>query len=175
MEDRLDVLAEIAIGLAGFSSVVVAFRRRGDAGGWTRGDALRFQVMLQGALAAALFAILPAAAMGLGISARVLWPSLSGLLLTLMIGVTVLTARKILTMHFGSLSPMIAYFMFFSGGIVIIVQLLGITGWLVPRGPGPYVFGVTCLTIYSGIMFYRLLTAPVGDPVGHSSSTTDLP
>jgi hypothetical protein len=44
---------------------------------------------------------------------------------------------------------------------VAAVQLLNVLGWLVPKGPGPYLFGVTWYTIYAGFMSYRLMILPV--------------
>lgn len=50
-------IAELAIALAGFTGVVVAFRSR-DSGGWHPGDRLRLVFLLEASLTAAGFALL---------------------------------------------------------------------------------------------------------------------
>jgi hypothetical protein len=55
----LFTLAEIAIGMAGFSAIVVMFKRR-DSGQWHSADADQFNGMVLHAMAAAFFCVLPA-------------------------------------------------------------------------------------------------------------------
>jgi len=57
--DTLFTLGEVAIGMAGFSAIVVLFKR-GDSGRWRADDADRFNGMLIHAMAAAFFCVLPA-------------------------------------------------------------------------------------------------------------------
>jgi len=169
MEDRLFVLAEVAVGLAGFSSVVVAFRRRGSDGSWKPEDAFRFRLMLESGLFAGFFALLPSSIAGLGVSDARLWPALS-LVLFLYLAAD-LTHSWIRTR---GLPPAALHRVFVSltvagSFMAMVVQVLNIADWLVARGPGPYVFGVTWLTTYSGLTFYRLATAPVTVSEGSDS------
>jgi hypothetical protein len=161
MEERLAVLAELSVGLAGFSSVVVVFRRRGSGGAWKPEDVFRFKVMLEAGLVAGLFAILPGAITGLGVSAGLLWPCLSALLLAYVVFDALRRWRQLERLPRASLNRGLASFVGIASLAVICIQVLGIAGWLIPRGPGPYVFGVTWLTGYSGLTFYRLVTAPI--------------
>lgn len=57
-EDLLFTLAEIAVAMAGFSAVVVVFRRR-DQVGWAPADADRFNGMVLHSMASAFFCVLP--------------------------------------------------------------------------------------------------------------------
>jgi hypothetical protein len=161
LEENLAVLAEIAVGLAGFSSIVVVFRRGSDSGSWKPEDVARFRIMIEASLVAALFAILPAALRGLGLMNPQLWPIASALLFSLMMFNTVRRRREGRRLPPGSLNRPLNYFILTTSLVVASIQLLNVLGWLVPQGPGPYLFGVTWYTVYAGIMFYRLVTAPI--------------
>lgn len=161
MEDRLTVLAEVAVGLAGFSSVVIAFRRRASDGAWRPEDAFRFRLMLEAGLFAGFFALLPNAIAGLGVSEATLWPNLSAALLAYFVIDTIHSFLRSRRMPAGSLHRGFASITILFNCVSAGIQLLNVVDWLVPRGPGPYVFGVTWLTVYSGLTFYRLATAPI--------------
>jgi hypothetical protein len=77
--EGLLTFAEIAVAFAGFSSIVVLFRR--DPGGkWKRVHALAFRDMITVSLLAALFSLLPFALTRLGLSPATVWGSLSGIM-----------------------------------------------------------------------------------------------
>jgi hypothetical protein len=160
LEEHLPLLAEIAIGLAGFSSIVVVFRRGSDSGSWEPGDVFRFRLMLKYSLIAAFFAVLPAAIMGVGLAGPYLWSSLSALLLSHVVLRTLQQLQRIRLLPADSLNTQLLYFLLAMVAMVCAIQALNIVGWLVPQGPGPYLLGVTWYTIYAGLMFYRLATAP---------------
>jgi hypothetical protein len=161
VEERLTVLAEISVGLAGFSSVVVVFRRRSSSGAWRPEDAFRFKVMLEAGLVAGLFAILPGAVSGLGLGPGRMWPFLSALLLAYVTFDVLRRGRQVTRLPPDSLRRGLVGLVTVGNLAVIGVQALNLANWLVPRGPGPYLFGVTWLTAYSGLTFYRLVTAPI--------------
>ncbi len=161
MDQNLSILAEIAVGLAGFSSIVVAFRRGGAHAPWSRADVFRFQDMLEYSLVAALFAILPAALGGLGLGASTLWPIVSALFFTFVMFNTIRRIRQWNRLPAGALSNPLRVFFVIMLMVVAAVQLLNVLGWIFPQGPGPYLFGVTWYTIYSGFMFYRLMILPI--------------
>lgn len=164
MDEQLRVLAEIAVGLAGFSSIVVVFRRRDAGGTWKPEDAFRFRIMLESSLFAALFAIAPAALAALNVPPGVLWPTASAALLVYLASETIQRPRAIRRLPAGALNPRLV------GSIVglhlaaAVLQVLNVVGWGVSPGPGPYLAGVTWLTTYAGLMFYRLVTARIREP-----------
>ena len=161
MDQNLSILAEIAVGLAGFSSIVMAFRRGSAHAPWNRGDVFRFQDMLESSLVAALFAILPAALGGLGLDAPNLWPVVSALFFIFVVFNSLRRVRQWSRLPAGALSNPLYVFFIIMLVVVAAVQLLNVLGWIVPKGPGPYLFGVTWYTIYSGFMFYRLMILPI--------------
>jgi hypothetical protein len=169
MEERLAALAEVAVGLAGFSSVVVVFRRRTSDGAWKPEDAFRFKLMLEAGLFAGLFALLPNAIAGLGLAGNRLWPFLSMLLLAYLVSDILRKRRQMEDLPAASLNRGLVWFTGSASFVVILIQALNIADWLVLRGPGPYVFGVTWLTAYSGLTFYRLVTAPMTVSDGQDS------
>lgn len=160
--DALLTLAEVAVALAGFSSVVVLFRRGGVQSEWRPEDRFRFRVMLEASLLAAFFALLPLAISGLGVRGPLLWRVSSGLLAaSLLVGLT----QMMLARTEGAtraLNPALGSSIAAAHGLTLLVQVSNVVGAPpFPLGPGPYVFGVVWLTVYSGLMFYRLMMAPI--------------
>jgi len=159
--ENLPILAEIAIALAGFSSIIVIFRRSGADGAWEPEDIFRLRIMLQYGLFAAGFAVLPGAASGIGLSPALLWPTASGMMAIFLVADLLNQQRAARTLPKGSLNPVLAILMVTGNVLVIVIQGLNVFGWGPTRGSGPYLFGVTWLTISAGMMFYRLITAPI--------------
>jgi hypothetical protein len=75
--DELLTVAELAIGIAGFSAVVAAFAHRGDL---QQRDIDRFRILVTSAGAAVILAFLPSLLSGLSFSEENLWRSASGLM-----------------------------------------------------------------------------------------------
>jgi hypothetical protein len=159
--DQLAVLAEVAVGLAGFSSIIVVFRRRSATDAWEPEDAFRFKIMLEASLVAGLFAISPGALAGVGLAPDLLWSVHSAVLLIYMVSNLLRRSYQFRALPTQSLNPRVAGVLLVGGVITIIVQALNAARVGIPHGPGPYLFGVTWLVAYSGLMFYRLITAPI--------------
>jgi hypothetical protein len=159
--DQLSVLAEVAVGLAGFSSIIVVFRRRSATDAWEPEDAFRFKLMLEASLVAGLFAISPGAIAGLGLSPDLIWSAHSAALLSYLASDLLRRMYQFRSLPAQSLSPRIAGVLLLGGVITIVIQALNVFRFGIPHGPGPYLFGVSWLIIYSGIMFYRLITTPI--------------
>ena len=77
--ETLFSIAQVAIGLAGFSAIVVGFKRH-ESGDWRRADADRFNGMLIHSMCAALFCVLPSILDPFAPSASALWTLASALL-----------------------------------------------------------------------------------------------
>lgn len=162
--ENLPVLAEISIALAGFSSVIVIFRRTGADGAWKPEDVFRLRIMLQYGLAAAGFAILPEVGLGMGMPLELLWPTMSGLLAIYLTADLLHQQKAARALPSGSLNPALAVLVVSLNTIVFVIQLLNVIGLRPSQGSGPYLLGVTWLTVSAGIMFYRLITAPIAPP-----------
>ena len=87
--------AEIAVAFAGFSSLVVLFRR--DASGrWRRIDALAFRDMIGISLVAAAFSVFPFLVLQFSPQPAMVWGSLSALLALCMLGAILILAPSVL-------------------------------------------------------------------------------
>jgi hypothetical protein len=155
----LQIFAEVAVALAGFTGVVAAFSRRGDAG-WTPFAYFRFRVTLEAALAALLLALTPLTLHALGLPPLVLWSMSSGLFLGVVVVQMPLDAhpaREPSLLGDPDLSPafgvMASVLLLTAAGI----QLVNVLGVGVERGAGPFVAGLLALIAVCVMMFTRLL------------------
>jgi hypothetical protein len=152
VEERatLFTLAEIAIGMAGFSAIVVMFRRR-ESGTWDAADADRFNGMVLHAVAAAFFCVLPTILHTLTRDAATTWMLGSALL---GLGVTV-HAGIILWLP----TTAGAQIAIVGGGALFVVglQLANAAGFGYSREFEPYLVGVLWNIINAGHLFLRLV------------------
>lgn len=148
--DTLPTLAEIAVGLAGFSAIVVIFKRR-DAGTWLVADADRFHGMIVHSMVAAALCFVPAAVAVFTDASRTIWALSSGLL-----GVQVL-AHTLLVLRLASTSSPNRLAVALGGGAVVVLQGLNVLGLGFDREPGPYVLGVLWHLAHAGILFVMLV------------------
>lgn len=148
-------VAEIAIALAGFSAVVVIFKRR-SSGEWARADADRFHGMVLHAMAATAFAFLPfVVALFTDVAARV-WSISSGLL-----GVQILWHVSVVV-RLPSSSPGTRPFMLL-GVAAAALQGLNAFGIAFDREFAPYLVGVLWHVVQSGVLFVWLIWIPESD------------
>ena len=84
--DALLTIAEMAIGLAGFSAVVAAFTIRGEL---TQTDRSRFLLLFTTAFVAALLAFVPVVLKEAGLAGAALWRTSSGTMVVVWLGFTV--------------------------------------------------------------------------------------
>ncbi len=165
-EQILDTLANVAIGLAGFSGVVVAFRSTG-ANRWSRTE-LRFLWFLIGdSLLVLLFALLPFPMRLANWSDDTIWTVCSSLLGTWFIVGDILALngermdRKSKQLISVKLINPALYFIFVSA------IAMGVALWLsawdigIPRGQAMYVFGLMLLLGFAAVefLFFVALTA----------------
>ena len=79
MTDTLLALAELAVAITGFASIVLVFQRR-ESGRWERGGANSFNGMLFHSMTALVFCLLPVVLAAFGLPAERLWRIASCLL-----------------------------------------------------------------------------------------------
>ncbi len=160
--DRGDILltmAELALGFAGFASIVVAFRRR-DAEPWNDPDAFAYRGMLRSSLFACFFALLPFPIGAFGASDRADWALSSGALalyVAYTIRVLVAFVRVV-----GLPQGVRRYFISISFGYAAcgILQVLNAADIVFHRSFPPYLLGVSWLLAVAGINFFRLVVIP---------------
>ena len=157
--DGLLTFAEIAVAFAGFSSIVVLFRR--DPGGkWKRVHALAFRDMITVSLLAALFSLLPFALARLDVSAPTVWGSLSAVMGVCSLAAVVAAGTPVLrsTTRTGERATAIVGF----GGtsLVALMLLLNAVGLGLSRTSGPYIAALVWFLFVAGLLFVRLVVIP---------------
>lgn len=157
--DELLTVAELAIGIAGFSAVVAAFAHRGDL---QERDIDRFRILITSAGAAVILAFVPSLLSGLGLSGAILWRIASGLMVVAGLGgmipflIRVLRERR--NVDHGS---------HISSGVVIAVVVPSVANIFVQLGNAlaglwspigaPYLFGVLVWLWSAGAIFIDIV------------------
>ena len=150
--DELLTIAEIAVGLAGFSGVIAAFTRRGDL---SAADRLRFVSLFVTAFAALVLAFVPIALAYGGFQAENLW-RLSSLIMvfTSLTGIVfypfgLRTVRKEIETH-SVLTPL---FLLVPALINLVVQLVNAGAWIWQPNFVPYLIGMLIYLYAAGLVF----------------------
>ena len=142
-------LAEIAVALAGFSAIVVIFRRR-DSGKWRAGDADRFHGMVLHAVAATFFCLLPSI-IGIFVeSTQFVWNICSAVL-----GLQIVT-HVALVLRFTSTSGASRAILPL-GFVAATLQACNLLGLGFDHDFAPYLFGVLWHVFQSGLLFVWLI------------------
>lgn len=150
--ETLYTLAEIAIGMAGFSAIVVVFKRR-DTGSWLAEDADRFNGMILHSIAAVFFCMLPAVIAAFSALDTTIWRIGSAAL-----GLQVLIhTLGILTLS--STGTVALFLTGIFGGAVVLLQALNVSGVFFSGEFGPYLLGVLWHLIHAGGLFVALVWA----------------
>lgn len=152
----LTVVAEIAIALAGFAGVVVAFRQRGlDA--LPAHEQLRLRYMLLVACISVLFALLPFVPHYLRLNSTATWTISSGLLALGLVSLVLAVHVQAATPAGHRLSRTWIYIYQTGLGLAAIALLLNAFGAFGEVLPGVYLVGLGCLLFYATSLFVRLV------------------
>ncbi len=154
----LQVIAEIGIGLAGFSGLIVAFRK--DAGPLTNVQKYRLQVLLALAFGAMFLALLPELLHYMGVPPDRLW-TLAALVLSCYSAVFIIwwiTASHRLKASVPEIFNWFAFSRMAAGHvIVIILQLAVIFSLLDEQSPGAYLAALIWYLLHAVQQFTRML------------------
>jgi len=151
----LVTLAEISVALAGFSAIVVLFRRR-DAGSWLEADADRFHGMILHAAAATFFCFLPSIVGVFSDDPAAVWGLSSAVLATQILAHVAVILRLATTDRIGRGLQVLGVAA--AGGLWLNVFGIGFQ-----REFGPYLLGVLWHVGQSAVLFVLLIWIPVGD------------
>ena len=155
--DALLTIAEISIGIAGFSGVMAAFLQRGGLG---RLDRVRFVNLFLTAFATLVLAFVPIAVSQLS---EAIWFYSSAVMIAVWcinIGFGRLIVVPALGAHGGAHDRLSDGLIWYPSFVNLGVQTLNLTGWLWEPGFLPYLFGlfvylyVSCL-LFVFIVLYR--------------------
>lgn len=157
--DALQTLAEIALGFAGFSGVVVALRPEPGQGSQAF---LRIVNLLGTSLTCLFFALLPLGLLQLDLREDLVWRACAGLF-ALAHGIGWFTStRSLFRLPPGDRDayPRSLLVVLTGGSGVMLSVLLGVTVGLVPSAAGFYFLGLMWLLVVSAFNLVRLLLYP---------------
>ena len=148
-------LAQVAVALAGFSAVVVLFKRD-DRGRWLKVHRDRFHGMVVHATAAVLFCVLPTLVSVFSVDRTMIWNVSSALL---GIEIAVHTTGVILM----STTSLLARLVVGVGYVFALLQVLNVAGIAFDHEARPYVGGVVWHVIQSAGLFVGLIWVPASE------------
>jgi len=156
--DALQTIAEISIGLAGFSGLVVALRR--NPGPLTRVQQFRLRVLLVLTFGAMFLSLLPGLLADLRVPADRIWFDAAGAMLLFSLGFVVWLIRR--GRQIATITPEIFNWLLFSslvGGHVVVLLLQGcvLAGIVEARAPGIYELGLVWYLFHAAQQFTRML------------------
>lgn len=159
--DMLSTVAEIALGLAGFTGVLVVLGRQ--PGRLSPAGAFRLTVLLIGSLSALFLALIPLALHDSGLSGSVLW-RVSSLVMAGSIlatgGLLVRPVRRFRRGESESYNPTILVLITTGAVLVFIAQMVNASGVLGGPSPGAYSFGLLFFLAVGAVQFVRILFVP---------------
>ena len=151
---ELLTIAELAIGLAGFSGVVVAFAHRN---GLREDDRFYFVALLFSAFSAVLVAFVPMVFHHAGLAGPALWMASStvALIVGVVLGASMLVrARGIVWQPIGNSYAVAQFVVVFA---LVLSQILNLIGWPMEPGPALYVVGLLLWLAAAGMVFALLV------------------
>jgi len=155
-EDALVSIAEIAIGLAGFSGLVAAFGQR-PGHSWRGDQKSRIFLLVILSFAMIICALYPFAMSGLSDSPALVWGvpmvSYSVVSIILLAYWIIVSRRRDYKLQFPLVSiPIILC----SAALQVIVALSGF-GFILPYSPALFVLGLLSILVFGAVMFLALL------------------
>ncbi len=162
--DSLQTIAEISIGLAGFSGLVVALRK--DPGPLDDIQKYRLQILFSLSFGAMFLALLPDTLVNFGVPDERVWFDSSAAIFGcsfLFIAWWIVSSRRM-----ARIAPEIfnwaAFFTMAAGHtIVLLLQLAVMLGLLENRAPGVIALGLIWYLIHAAQQFVRMLFIQPGD------------
>jgi hypothetical protein len=164
----MESIAEVGIGLAGFSGIVVAFIHR--KGIMTTLDRIRLGILLSAAFGAVFLALLPFGLVSVHLDGPMLWVTASAVHATVsalqLAGLAILTRRFFGShRHIFNLGVLIPVFTLYVANTGL--QVINLSGVIWVPSLGPYYFGLLWLIFHAGLQFARILFVRVS-PDEHS-------
>ena len=155
--DALSTIAEIALGLAGFSGVVVVLGRQ--PGAFSKVESGRLVLLLVSSIGAMFLALLPLALAPLELSASLLWRVSAGTFIAFCLGYGLIgrSRVRIVRAHAPEIYSFgVSVFNYATVGTAVILQLV-VLARPADLGPGFYVLGLIGLLLTATVQFVRML------------------
>ncbi len=149
-------IAALAVALAGFTGVVVAFGSR-SAGGWHAGDRLRLAFLLEASLTAGGFSILALVLVyAVGDATDIAWCVTSTAWAAFMLGSLYSSRRRIRTNQdeHGDIDQLTNRLVFVGFALLIVVQVVNVVLW---RAFAPLLAALCLNLVGAAMQFTRLI------------------
>jgi hypothetical protein len=162
--DELLTLAELAIGLAGFSGVVAAFAYRGRLEAL---DRVRFIALFTSAIGSAVFAFVPLLFHHAGFDEASTWRASSLLFFLAAVAFTAVIGRPLRRTALTSgaaIPPWLIAWMFALAILNYALQLSNALGWPYPPSPLPFLAGLVICVYYAASFFAFLVLFRPNEP-----------
>lgn len=157
--DSLQTIAEISIGLAGFSGLIVALRK--SSGPLTVVQKFRLQVLFALTFSAMFLALLPDLLTGFALPEALAWPIASAVMFVCSFVVAtwlIAGARRIAKLAPEIFNWIILYSLAIGGhGAVLLLQAGVMTGLITSRAPGAFMLGLLWYLMHAAYQFVRML------------------
>jgi hypothetical protein len=161
----LQLLAELAVAVLGFSGVVAVLGRR-SAGEWSLVDRVRFFAMVRSTVSVLVLAVLPFPLHSAGLAVETIWGWCSGigaLIVVLNLGVAVTdNAFSGSVLSAPGTSRLAVAYTFISSATAIVIFALNATGIGLERSFTPYLVATLLLFGTPVVLFIRLLHSAIG-------------
>jgi len=156
--EALSTIAEVGLGLAGFTGILVALGR--SRASFSRPEVLRLLLLLVSSLGAVFLALIPFALHESGVGNAACW-RLSSALLAAFTSTSLAYIGYQIQRHraeFGELFSRTVFVVVSTGSVaIVILQLWNVVGLGAPPRSGPYVFGLLWLLFIASLQFARIL------------------
>ena len=156
--DFLQTIAEISIGLAGFSGLIVALRK--TPGPLTDVQKFRLKVLFANAFGAMFLSLLPNLLSSFGVPEDRIWFDSSATMLgfSLVFACWIVVAGNRVAKVVPEIFNWIIFYLLTGGHvIVVILQAAVMTGFIEERAPGAYALGLAWYLLHATYQFVRML------------------
>lgn len=156
-----EILAEIAVGIAGFGTIAIVLGRDPTPGS---PEFYRTSSLFLASLGALFLALLPIGLETAGISEMLLWRVSSASLAAFLVVFSLVTLRLRRrhlerALWFG---PVVMSIIVLTIGLNLLAQLLNASGLVFAPGPASAFFGVAWLLLYACLVLVRIVFVPPG-------------
>lgn len=156
--DSLQTIAEISIGLAGFSGLIVALRR--NPGPLTEVHKFRLRILLANTFAAMFLSLLPDLLLSFRVPEGRIWfdSSASMLGFSLLFVIWLVTAGRRMARVVPEIFNWLIFYTFTAGHVVVVMlQAAVMAGLIAGRAPGAFMLGLVWYLIHATFQFVRML------------------
>jgi hypothetical protein len=157
-EDTLFSIAEISIGLAGFSGLVAAFVQQ-EGQSWKPDQKARIVLLIVLSFGMVVCSMAPYALSGISAAPAIVWGvpmTVFGILTWMLLGYWVVVARK---HHFRLQFPLLSIPTLCAAAALQAACLLSGIGLFLPYSPTLFVFGFLSVLLFGAILFLALLNS----------------